>query len=277
MEKIACNLCGSKNTEHLLKTQDILYKTTDQLFNIVRCINCGLVYLNPRPSEINHFYPDHYKPYKEEGYTDFIYKIPINPEKNVLDFGCGSGDDLVKLAKQHPNWALYGLDCDKRAVDATKKYGFPCFYGSPQEAKYLSNSFDEIYMMNVLEHLHEPLETLRETARILKKDGSLFILTQNFRSLSRMIFQNKWYGLETPRHLYHFTPCTLKNMLFEAGFNDITVSYIPSPKYLLQSWAFWKCGGKTSYPKYIWRLLTIPAILINFFKLSDMMKVVAKK
>lgn len=64
METVPCDLCKSHRTEPILSQRDLLLSVTDQEFSIVRCVQCGLMYLNPRPTpqEIGHFYPPVYYP-----------------------------------------------------------------------------------------------------------------------------------------------------------------------------------------------------------------------
>lgn len=62
MERVGCELCGSKEAVVVVRQKDLLHRVTDEEFTIVRCAACGLLYLNPRPApaEIGRFYPEHY-------------------------------------------------------------------------------------------------------------------------------------------------------------------------------------------------------------------------
>jgi len=51
MENIKCIVCDIDDTETILYCKDIRYKTSEETFKIVKCRNCGLIYLNPRPSK----------------------------------------------------------------------------------------------------------------------------------------------------------------------------------------------------------------------------------
>ena len=70
MEKINCNFCNSDRYKFVTKQTDIIYKTTKEYFNIVECVNCGLNYVNPRPSEqeIKNYYKSDYQFHKSNGY-----------------------------------------------------------------------------------------------------------------------------------------------------------------------------------------------------------------
>ena len=62
MEQVACDLCGCADAVVVTRQTDILHRTTEEFFTIVRCSGCGLQYVNPRPSreEIGRYYADHY-------------------------------------------------------------------------------------------------------------------------------------------------------------------------------------------------------------------------
>ena len=280
MQTVSCNLCGADNAAFLFEGRDILYHTTDKAFCVVRCQKCGLVYLNPQPEarEIPTFYPDTYRPHRERVDAGmFQYKSPANPDKRILDVGCGSGDLLQLITQREKNTAVFGVDIDARAVEAVRRKGFPIVHGSLHDAHYPNAYFDEVYMMNVLEHAQDPATLLYEVARVLKQSGVLTIEVPNFHSISRMIFRNTWYCLDAPRHLYHFTPATLSAMLQRAGFSRNAVISIASPKYFLQSFSFWYWGGRHSYPRIVWYLFTPCARLAAFVGVSSTMRAVARR
>ena len=62
METITCDFCGSAEAVPVARQADKLHRTTDELFTIVRCKECGLHYTNPRPSahEIGRYYAENY-------------------------------------------------------------------------------------------------------------------------------------------------------------------------------------------------------------------------
>ena len=67
MEKVNCNFCNSTEYKFITKQTDLIYKTTNDFFNVVECCKCGLNYTNPRPSEneINNFYKPNYQFHKQ--------------------------------------------------------------------------------------------------------------------------------------------------------------------------------------------------------------------
>jgi len=82
METVDCDLCGSSNYLPVVSQTDILHKTTTELFTVVKCLDCGLHYTNPRPnrSEIGEFYSKSYSFHSNRGWksrikTSFIWDI----------------------------------------------------------------------------------------------------------------------------------------------------------------------------------------------------------
>jgi SAM-dependent methyltransferase len=93
-------------------------------------------------------------------------------------------------------------------------------------ASYPDGSFDVVTLWNVMEHLHSPLDTLREIRRLLKDDGVLILSVPNVESLDARIFGDCWIGLDPPRHLYGFAGKTVSQLLSKAGLEAIETRFI---------------------------------------------------
>jgi len=237
-ENVSCGLCGSsKYVNHLCRGDLSLF--LEGKFQLVRCSECGLVYLNPRPAQASmaEIYPDHYDQYtptlKDEPSPikrwERIYGLrkrikPIIGQKKtgrLLDVGCATGD-FLEVMQMSKDWELHGVEISSSASDhARLTLNLPIVTGSLEDAKYQDNFFDVITMWNVIEHLSDPLATLKELRRILKPDGLLVFNTPNLDSLDAKIFKQYWIGYELPRHFYVFSNKTLDKMLTKAGFTTV--------------------------------------------------------
>ena len=64
METISCDVCGEASNTALFCQYDLTHHVTDDLFTVVRCQGCRLLFLNPRPTreEIGGYYPSTYYP-----------------------------------------------------------------------------------------------------------------------------------------------------------------------------------------------------------------------
>src|ERR1039458_5907464 len=100
------------------------------------------------------------------------------PEKGrMLDVGCGDGS-VLKLA-QELGWNAEGVDFDAQAVNTARRKGLSVRLGGLAKQRYPDESFDLVLMSHVIEHVHDPLATLREVRRVLRVGGTLAVTTPN--------------------------------------------------------------------------------------------------
>jgi SAM-dependent methyltransferase len=234
VEEVACNLCGSDNWR-LWQTVPVKRFGPDGAFNLVRCQDCGLVYVNPRPSpeEMNEYYP--------AAYYENLASIGMNMRRwyqgnklrrlqahrqggRLLDIGCNDG--LFLYLAREAGWQVQGVEVAGPGVTyAREVLKVDVFVGELTEANFPEQYFDVVTFWHVLEHLYDPLRELRETHSILKPDGLLVIEVPNIASLQARLFSANWAALDIPRHLYHFSPDSLQAMLERAGFTCFKLSY----------------------------------------------------
>ena len=240
-----CVLCGSKNSSLILKTRD-LAGSSNEMFYLVKCVRCGLVYLNPMPNRENskkYYDAKYFRTSNFGSLSNNIYRLQIGktflklktPNGNALDIGCGDGS-LLFIMKRF-GWEVYGVDISDSAVKLAKeKLGTEnIFTGKLGDCHFPSNFFDVISLRHVLEHLHEPYKSLKEIRRILKEDGVLSITVPNVDSLYFNFFKKNWFHLDIPRHLFQFSRETLSDLLNKAGFKVIKLGIsIEDPLDLLR-------------------------------------------
>ena len=134
----------------------------------------------------------------------------------LLDVGCGSGGFLKQM--QALGWQVCGVEPDPAAARvARERYGLDVTCGTLEEAVLPAQWFDAVTMSHVVEHLPDPIATLRECGRVLKPTGRLVITTPNVESLGRRWFRTAWRGLEVPRHLQLYSVETLVECAGRAG------------------------------------------------------------
>jgi 2-polyprenyl-3-methyl-5-hydroxy-6-metoxy-1,4-benzoquinol methylase len=115
-------------------------------------------------------------------------------------------------------WGVVGVEPDKQAVKvARERFGLNVLEGVLEEIASPDDTFDAITMNHVVEHLPDPINTFRECGRILKKGGRLVMTTPNIESLGYRMYQEAWRGLEVPRHLFLFSPPTLRACVERSG------------------------------------------------------------
>lgn len=232
-EVVVCPLCGPSRTRTLFVARDRLLGGPGA-FPVIRCLSCGLVFLNPRPTAaaLGAYYPDAYYPLDADPDPAALAvagglaaRVAGQVERNghsapsVLDIGCGTG--LFLREARERGWTVEGIELSRSAVAyARERFGLPVRQGALDEIALPDAAFDVITMWHVLEHLPDPLAALRQAARALRPGGLLLLAVPNIGSLEARLFGRRWYSLDAPRHLYHFSPETLRALLERAGLHE---------------------------------------------------------
>lgn len=141
--------------------------------------------------------------------------------KRLLDIGCGNGSYLQEAHRL--GWQPFGLEPDPNAAAACRRAGWEVFPGALPQSGLPDDYFDAVTMSHVIEHLHSPIEGLREVRRILKPGGMLWIATPNVESIGHQTFRTCWRPLEPPRHLVLFNVRSLKDACLRAGLSNPVV------------------------------------------------------
>jgi SAM-dependent methyltransferase len=254
-EETPCLLCGRDETDVLTEAADPLPPAGEGLrFAVTQCRHCGLAYTNPRPTadSIGRFYPSDYEPhaprvgFKTRRPSRFWSRIIGRPcperrgllpwagTGRLLDFGCGGGSYLKRMADF--GWRVTGLDVSPRVVRTLRhELGFDAHLGTLPHNDLSPGSFDVITMWQALEHVHQPLEVLRAAYELLIPGGKLIVAVPNFDGIPSRWFREHWFGLDLPRHLTHFSPWTLREMLSAGGFRVESIRGIVHADWLRTS------------------------------------------
>ena len=242
---VVCNICDRSDARALFSGIDRLHGLKGR-FEYVRCL-CGLVYMNPQidSEDSSRFYPADYNPHliKQARASKRIRKpdLPeemlasLGPDSKVLDVGCGSGD-FLNCIRHHLHCRVSGVDTSQQAAFVAKQqYQIDVFQGRILDAPIEDNTFDLVTAMSCIEHMNDPAAAVRRIWSLCKPKGWFYLKTPNFNSLAAKWFKDRWYNLDCPRHLYLFTPATIKALLTEYDFRDIHVYHDPSAKGLVGS------------------------------------------
>jgi SAM-dependent methyltransferase len=162
--------------------------------------------------------------------------IPSKYQGKILDIGCGNGKRLLKLKED--DWDTYGVEISDIASKHARELGLNIFTSTLEQAEFEDEFFDVVILSHVLEHLSDPNITLKEIYRVLKNDGKLIISIPNVDSFEAKHLKKYWTAWELPRHLYHFTPVTIKSMLNKTGFEVIDIEYDNNPNIILSSFKY---------------------------------------
>jgi SAM-dependent methyltransferase len=244
LERSNCTLCGARDASVVYRNCRDRRHWLPGRFAVVRCCECGLVRTDPRPSagSIAEFYPPAYVsfaadvPSPRAWYARLrsVVRLPyvlrygsadpwFRPSKGanrLLDVGCGTGVYLQAMANL--GWSVQGIEADPgAAARAAERPGVQqdrVFVGKVEDADFPPETFDLVTMAHVLEHLHDPRGVLERIHRWLRPEGVIRLWLPNFESIESRVFRQLWFGLDVPRHLYHFGPRTIRALLEIAGF-----------------------------------------------------------
>jgi len=152
-------------------------------------------------------------------FDDLAERFPAfaNRTDNLLiDVGCGRGDFLARMKSL--GWNVLGIEPDPVSSEIARTRGVAIFNGTLGEARLAGSTADEIGMNHVLEHVHDPLALLQECCRVLRPGGRLVLYLPNVDSLGSRWFGRHWAGLDPPRHLFHFSPRSIEELLRDSPF-----------------------------------------------------------
>jgi len=149
--------------------------------------------------------------------------LPAERRGKLLDVGCGTGAFLAHMHRL--GWDVSGVESDPKAAMTARSVlkSDDIHMGQVEDIAFEKESFDAVTMGHVIEHLLDPMKTLRSCYRILKPGGLLVIVTPNSASLGRRRFKELWRGWEPPRHIHIFNTKSLARMAVKAGYRVRTI------------------------------------------------------
>lgn len=235
LEAVACPFCMSK--DHLvLSTVRVSPIRTDS--NLVRCLQCNIIYINPRPHVTVEkiFYEDRYFELEDPAHWNekrrpFFLHAAKTIEKftvgrRLLDIGCGGGYFMDTM--QERGWTTVGTEISKGGLKLCRQKGLNVHEGELSTLQAAPGSFDCITLWNVLDQLPDPKKYLELSHRLLAKGGILAVRVSNVSF--HMGLHSLWEGCKksglvsrnekspTVFHLTMFSPTTLKMVMEKLGF-----------------------------------------------------------
>lgn len=238
----ACPFCESRATKEYLRAPD-WFHLRQKVYKLMRCAECDCVWLAdpPAPADMGkHYTEDYHRVIAKGGETAAETRWQTHRELiskyksggSILDIGCSSGAFLGTLPK---SWKLFGIEMERATAEkARAATGAEVFVGDVMDAPFASASFDAVTCFDLLEHVYNPRAFLSRVFEWLKPGGIVFIMLPNIDSWEARTLGSYWYGLELPRHLFHFSPRSMRQVMRSLGFEEVSVS-TPSTSYLERS------------------------------------------
>ncbi|MBU0682409.1 MAG: class I SAM-dependent methyltransferase [Proteobacteria bacterium] len=222
---ISCLLCGA-DYPHLFYHENG--------YPYYRCHACGLLSLWPQPTATD--LHDHYQEYlplspKEvadwgfemapviESSADFLGRHFPEPGR-LLDIGCGYGFFLEAMSER--NWQVEGIELSKPAAEIARAKGRGTIHSCAVEEVKDLGLFDVITMFYVIEHVADPLQTLKSIRALLKPGGVLVLRYPNTSPLLKFSGSlARSLGLmQAPSHLFDFSGDSMEILLKKAGYGS---------------------------------------------------------
>lgn len=203
--------------------------------DIIQCERCGLLSSVPvlSPQAIIEKYKeviDEEYLFEEESRRELFEWLTTRTGgyalrgRRLLEIGSNVGMFLDVASKK--GWEARGVEPSKWAVEyGQERYGVNLRRGTVEELDEPDRSADAIVMMDVLEHLSDPVAALAGIRPILD-EGILVLSTVNVSSIHSKVRQDKWPWF-IRSHLYYFGPETLTAVLDRAGYRLIEWTRVP--------------------------------------------------
>jgi SAM-dependent methyltransferase len=228
LDRVSCNLCGEEEADPVAFQNG---------FYVMECRVCGLVYVNPRPTaeDLVSLYADyHTRDGENEASWDRLMSRIFREAADtlcsvrcgsgrgrLLDVGCGYGSFVATM--QARGWDAEGVDPSPMVVAAAARKGWPVQLGTLEGMQASYGTYDAITMFYVLEHVPDPMGTLRQAFDLLTPGGILLVRVPHTTPIVRLLAPLGLGGAlyDPPFHLYDFSPTVLQEMLRQTGFADV--------------------------------------------------------
>jgi SAM-dependent methyltransferase len=259
-----CRLCKSNGPHIVFQALEMMYGTSDS-FDYFECFECGTVQIvnDLEKKALATHYPINYYSFniiKKSKLKEYLWKkrdmyllgqrtvlgslmalyqfdsvmgligsLKISTDSRILDVGCGSGDLLNRLGKA----GFINLV----GADPFIEQSFVTTAGAiieKSELKDLAGRFDLVMFHHSLEHVPDPLRTLRDARRKLNRNGLCIVRVPTVTSVAWMEYKENWFQLDAPRHLVLPSRMGMKIAAESEGFkliNTLDDSYGGSFEY----------------------------------------------
>ena len=234
LTNVVCELCGSDSLKVVHHVQK---------YAIVQCGGCALAFAHPRPGGevLSAIYSDSYFGEGKKDATPFGYTSPYELMANaardtyndlllrigryrapgrLLEVGCAYGFFLGQAAQF--NWKVVGVEYNHEAAAfAGHRFGVPVYAGDFLRAPLEGERFDAIVMLDLIEHLPEPIAAIRRCWNLLNNGGILVVRTPDIESQSARSWGARWPQLKPPEHLFFFSKKSLSILFRETSFSPV--------------------------------------------------------
>jgi SAM-dependent methyltransferase len=198
---------------------DTEYGTTVERFSYYLCRDCECLSIDPLPADhLAEIYPPTYYSFAEgaadrpvglvervkqrldlHAYRNAARRLSVGAPR-ILDVGGGRGEISANFVRSGGAASAFIVDPDPASIEAARSRGLDGFAGRIEELE-TDERFELVLMLNLIEHVEDPVAVLAKAASLLSPDGLLWLQTPNFRALDARLFRHRnWAGYHCPRH-----------------------------------------------------------------------------
>lgn len=273
LEDKPCPMGCERGDTVVLSGRDRLHDLPGE-FSVVRCNTCSLMRTNPRPTAetISYYYPANYAPYHTPAALPPRNKptnwrrrtkarlhdklglgdaklLPVHPPGRLLEVGCANGNDLREAAAL--GWTVEGIEFDPAVAARARAAGLNVECTTVEKFTPPAQSYDIITGWMVFEHVHQPVATFARLASWMKPQGWLVFSVPDASAWEFKLFGPRWYALQVPGHLTHFTPASIRTVLRQSGWQTRRIMWHQNPNNLLHSLRYWASDtGRVNVAQY---------------------------
>jgi len=256
-----CSLCQSKNFTLISEGDRYGFDLKKQF-----CIKCGLIQTYPAVSKKFHkeFYSYHYRPlylkseivdYREvikeqddkaKKYLDYFVNNGLSEiiaDLSIIEIGCSSGGTINGL--KNAVKSVQGCDLDVKAI----KFAQDNFKIDVEVGMYPSSipKGPKLFILShILEHVFNPLETLKEIRSIMNSGDYLFIAVPGINGVKKGDYKNDLRRYFHLAHVTDFTASTLINVANFSGFKPINTDEEINGLFIADKITNWKKNNQDS-------------------------------
>jgi 2-polyprenyl-3-methyl-5-hydroxy-6-metoxy-1,4-benzoquinol methylase len=217
----------AQETDALLSTEE---------YTVCLCQRCDLHFAYPMQAPGSRWYEDAavYSALKARAYRtltvaeirkrwryEAFFDLDLIPGGRLLEVGCGAGEFL--FAAKHAGYEVTGLDFNQHAISTAKEsYGLETVYSLSIE-DYLSRgpttTHDIVCLFEVIEHLEDPVSTVRSIKQLLAPGGYLVLTMPSHRRWPHLYYQHDF----PPHHLTLWSETSVRTLLAACGLSPMVI------------------------------------------------------
>lgn len=245
-----CPVCKTSHISTWSRAHDYEYFSVPGEYQYYHCEDCLTIFIHPLPvDQLNQIYPSNYysfvsssknlvariKEWMDNIHFKKILKHIQGDQLHILDVGGGTGWLLSNLKKTEPRISFTQVvDINEEAGEIARKDGHAYFEGTIEKFQ-TDKKFNLILMLNLVEHVADPLALMEKAAELLALGGIILVKTPNTDSWDARLYRNTyWGGLHCPRHWIIFSEKSFRLMVYTTQLSIKKLNYSQGAPF----WAF---------------------------------------